>query len=91
MTYGLYTPDLKASSLQDVDLEIALRYRHGDYVICEERDKTFGFEITIRFQDYWSFRIRPMFQYADLGFVSIKWNRLKCKKPVRIIEEGVKG
>ena len=86
MTYGLYTSDLKASSLQDVDLETARSYQHGDMVICTERMKTFGFEVTFSVVNYWSFRLWRHLGEARLGFLQIKWGRLRYRTADKIVE-----
>ena len=89
MTYGVYTSDLKASYLKEVDLETARRYRHGDRVICTERMKTFGFEVSFAIVNYWQFRIWWHIGEARLGFLGIKWRRL-CYKTADKIVEGPK-
>lgn len=86
MTYGLYTPDLKAVSLSDVDLETARRYQHGELVICTERMKTYGFEITLSVVNYWQFRIWRWLGEARLGFVRVKWGRLRYRTADKIVE-----
>ena len=90
MTYGVYTPDLKASSIQDVDLETARRYCYGDHVICTERMKTFGFEVTFAIVDYWQFRFYRYLQEARIGFLRIHWRRLRYRTADKIVEGGAK-
>jgi len=88
MTYGVYTPDLKASTLQDVSLDTARRYRHGDYVICTEQLKTFGFEVTFAVVDYWEFRFFRYLHEASIGFLQVKWRRLRYRTADKIVERG---
>ena len=86
MTYGLYSPDLKASSLQDVDLDTARRYQYGDMVICTERMRTYGFEVTLSFVNYWNFKIWRHIGEARLGFLHVRWGRLRYRTADKIVE-----
>ena len=88
MTYGVYTPDLKAVSLSDVDLETARKYRHGDSVICSQRWKTYGFEVSFKFVNFWSVKIYRHLGEVRLGFMHINWNRLRYKTADKIVEGG---
>lgn len=88
MSYGIYSPDLKAVSLSDVSLETARRYRHGDDVICTERMKTYGFEVAFAIVDYWQFRLWRHLGEARVGFLRIKWRRLRYRTADKIVEGG---
>jgi hypothetical protein len=76
MTYGTYTPDLKACGLSGQSLEDAKRYCLGNKVVCSERDVTVGFAVRFAFTKNWEWRIRWSWQCADFGFVHVSWERL---------------
>lgn len=77
MTYGLYTPDKRASALQNVSLETAKHYKHGEYVICKEKLVTCGFRISVIWHKEWMWGIYWFSKQYNLGWISISfnWNR----------------
>lgn len=86
MTYGVYSPDLKAISATDMDLETARKYRYGDHVICTERWKTYGFEVSFAVVNYWQFRFWRHLGEARVGFLQIKWRRKRYRTADKIVE-----
>lgn len=87
MTYGVYTEDLKASSLTEVSLETARRYLHKGYVVCSEKNVKCGFEIKIYFHTYFKFRwFRKWLNYIDIGFVNISWRHQEYTTADKIVE-----
>ena len=85
MTYGTYSRDLTASSLQGVSLEDAKKYCWGDRVVCSEKDVTFGFAVRIAFTTSWEFRFKPFWNEIKLGFMKVSWERLKYKWADKIV------
>jgi len=77
MTYGTYTPDMKACGLSGVSLAEAKQYCFGDHVVCSERDVTCGWAVRVAFTDRWEWRLRRRWSSSiDLGFIHISWERL---------------
>lgn len=85
MTYGTYTPDLKACGLSEQSLKEAKAYCWKGYVVCSEKDVTFGWAIRFAFTNVWEWKIRPRWHTADLGFVHISWERLHYKWADKIV------
>lgn len=86
-TYGLYTPDLKANALKEVDLETAKRFRHGELVVCSERIKYYGFSFTVMcFWREWHFMFRRWGWY--IGPFKFSFERLAAKVADKIVWRG---
>ena len=94
-TYGAYTQDLTGVSISGKDLETAKEYCYPDHVVCSEKYKTTGFALHIKFSKYWEFKLRPRWNYINLGFVHISWETMRQLWADKIVwkreaEEGAK-
>lgn len=95
MTYGVYSKDLKGCALTGVSLSDAKSLCYGDRVVCSEKQYVHGFSITIVFDKWWEWRIRPRSGHAHIGFVHIAWHKCKHTWADKIVydpknEEGEK-
>lgn len=85
MTYGVYSRNLGAVSLSEVSLKTAKEYCRGEMVVCSEKERTIGLEISVKFCKSWSIRIRPRLSYANLGFIHLSWRWMKYKWADKIV------
>lgn len=91
MTYGVYSKDLKGCALTGVSLSDAKPYCYGDRVVCSEKQIVHGFSITIVFDKWWEWSIRPMSGHAHIGFVHIAWHKCKHTWADKIVWEPEEG
>ena len=86
MTYGVYTKDLKAYYITEVDESSARNCLSGDdRVLCSERKVTGGVKVTLTFRKIWFWRLRPQFGYLEMEFVSVYWAKFYVTKPDKVI------
>lgn len=88
MTYGVYSKDLKSTSIQGLTLDNAKRYCRDGMVVCSEKEGINYFEICVMFHKWWGVRARPSLGYVDIGFVSFSWRSIRYKCADKIVWDG---
>lgn len=76
-TYGVYTKDLSGVSISNLDLETAKGYCYSDHVVCSEKYRTTGFALHIQISKFYEFKLRPRWNYLNLGFIHISWEVIR--------------
>ena len=74
MTYGVYTRDLKASSLSGMNtIEDCKRYCYSGRVVCSEKEKKCSFNVRLSFHGWWRIKISLLMKRFELGWLTITW------------------
>lgn len=87
MSYGVYTKDLKAIKYGGITLGEARKWLSKGYVICTEKEITFGYEIRLQVSKHWNWRWKKYDTVKQLGFLTFEWRPLRYDWADKVVEE----
>lgn len=87
MYYGVFSKDLKSMKFGEGSLEDAREWLSEGYVICSEKEITFGYEFKIQISKHWKWRISKYDTQKRLGFISFEWRPLRYYWADKVVEE----
>lgn len=80
MTYGVYSKDLHSVVIDRLpSYQCAKKYRHGDYVICTEKERRLGFRLRLTFlyrREVWRFGLSKWDNLFQIGPIKIEWEKI---------------